>query len=278
LTSSANRFFEVLNNYLQPKNRLAGVLTSNKAKMTEETQHLKRIAAEHVVDFVESGMIVGLGHGSTAIFAVRKIARMLDEGTLDNIRAVPCSQRVEKEAQRLSIPLTTLSKHPVIDVTIDGADEVTEGLDLIKGGGGALLREKIVAQSSRREIIVIDESKLSPLLGTNFTVPVEVVPFGSRTQAAFLKSIGATVSLRQNGDGSSFKTDQGNYIFDCLFAPIENPRQLAQSLNNRAGIVEHGLFISLATDIIVAGKEGVRHLKKKGRERLKIGRYNLFLL
>ena len=264
LTSSANRFFEVLNNYWQLKNWLAGVLTSNKAKMSKETEHLKRIAAEHAVGFVKPGMIVGLGHGSTAIFAVRKIARLLDEGILDNIRAVPCSLQVEKEARRLTIPLTTLSEHPVIDVTIDGADEVTEGMDLIKGGGGALLREKIVAQSSRREIIVVDESKLSPLLGTNFTVPVEVVPFGSRTHAAFLKSIGATVSVRQNGDGSSFKTDQGNYILDCLFGPIEDPRQLAQRLNNRAGIVEHGLFISLATDLIVAGKEGIRHLRQEG--------------
>ena len=229
----------------------------------EETENLKRIAAEHAVGFVESGMVVGLGHGSTTMYAIHKIAQLLDEGILDNILGIPCSLHVEREAERLGIFLTTLSEHSVIDVTIDGADEVTEGMDLIKGGGGALLREKIVAQSSQREIIVIDESKMSPLLGTNFTVPVEVLPFGSRAQAEFLKTIGATVSLRQNGDGSSFKTDQGNYILDCRFAPIEDPRQLAEKINNRAGIVEHGLFISLTTDVIVAGKLGIRHLKKK---------------
>jgi len=138
-----------------------------------------------------------LGHGSTAIFAVQHIAQLLQSDRLRDILGVACSLQVENEARQLGIPLTTLDEHPIIDVTIDGADEVDPNLDLIKGGGGALLREKIVAQASRREIIVIDESKLSPALGTRWPVPVEVIPFGWRTQALYLESVGASVSVRQ---------------------------------------------------------------------------------
>ena len=208
-------------------------------------------------------MVVGLGHGSTAIFAVRRIARLLHEGRLRDIIGVPCSRQVEEDARRLGIPLTTLDEHPVIDLTIDGADEVDPDLNVIKGGGGALLREKIIAQASRREIIVVDESKLSPALGTHWPVPVEVAPFGWRSQAAFLDSLGAEVILRLNSDGSPFDTDQGNLILDCHFGPISDPAQLAARLNERAGIVEHGLFLGSATDVVVAGVEGVRHIKRK---------------
>ncbi len=207
-------------------------------------------------------MVVGLGHGSTAIFAVRRIARLLCEGQLQDILAVPCSLQVKDDVQRLGIPLTTLDQHPVVDLTIDGADEVDPDLNLIKGGGGALLREKIVAQASRREIIVVDESKLSPALGTHWPVPVEVTPFGWRSQAAYLESLGAQPVTRLNSDGSLFKTDQGNLIMDCHFGPISDPAQLAARLNERAGIVEHGLFLGLATDLIVASGEGIRHLKR----------------
>ena len=224
--------------------------------------HLKQKAGWYAVDFVKSGMVVGLGHGSTAIFAVRCIAQLLQEGRLQDVLGVPCSRHVEAEARRLGIPLTTLDEHPVVDVTIDGADEVDPDLNLIKGGGGALLREKIVAQASRREIIVIDESKLSPALGTHWPVPVEVIPFGWRAQAAYLESLGAP-TLRLDADGTPFKTDQGNLILDCNFGPIPDPSQLAGRLNERAGIVEHGLFIGLATDVIVAGAEGVRHLRRE---------------
>jgi len=223
---------------------------------------LKQKAGWYAVDFVKSGMVVGLGHGSTAIFAVRCIAQLLQEGRLQDVLGVPCSRHVEAEARRLGIPLTTLDEHPVVDVTIDGADEVDPDLNLIKGGGGALLREKIVAQASRREIIVIDESKLSPALGTHWPVPVEVIPFGWRAQAAYLESLGAP-TLRLDADGTPFKTDQGNLILDCNFGPIPDPSQLAGRLNERAGIVEHGLFIGLATDVIVAGTEGVRHLRRE---------------
>jgi ribose 5-phosphate isomerase A len=207
-------------------------------------------------------MVLGLGHGSTTMFALKRIAELLNEGVLNDILGVPCSLMVEEEARRLGIPTTTLDEHPTIDLTIDGADEVGPNLDLIKGGGGALLREKIVAQASRREIIVIDESKLSPALGTRWPVPVEIVPFGWRTQALYLESLGADVTLRQGVDKKSFVTEQGNLILDCRFGPLSKPVQLVENLQSRAGIVEHGLFLGLATDVIVAHANGVRHLKR----------------
>jgi len=224
---------------------------------------LKRQAAERAVAYVESGMVVGLGEGSTAAFAVRRIAQLLEEGKLRDILGVPCSRKVEAEARGLGIPLTTLNEHPVIDLTIDGADEVDPDLNMIKGGGGALLREKIVAQASRREIIAVDESKLSPALGTHWPVPVEVVPFGWRTQAAFLESLGAEPVLRLADDGTPFETDQGNLILDCDFGPIPDPAQLALRLKARSGIVEHGLFLELATEVVVAGEVGVRHIRRE---------------
>jgi ribose 5-phosphate isomerase A len=243
--------------------RLATYDLLRSQKLNADIVQFKQQAGWYAVRFVESGMVVGLGHGSTAIFAVRRIARLLHEGRLRDIIGVPCSRQVEEDARRLGIPLTTLDEHPVIDLTIDGADEVDPDLNVIKGGGGALLREKIIAQASRREIIVVDESKLSPALGTHWPVPVEVAPFGWRSQAAFLDSLGAEVILRLNSDGSPFDTDQGNLILDCHFGPISDPAQLAARLNERAGIVEHGLFLGSATDVVVAGVEGVRHLKRK---------------
>jgi len=227
-----------------------------------DVAELKRQAAEYAVQFVASGMVVGLGHGSTAIFAVRRVAELLRAGALRDLLAVPCSSQVEAEARRLGMPLTSLDQHHVIDVTIDGADEVSPGLDLIKGRGGALLHEKIVAQASRREITVVDESKLSPALGTRAPLPVEVVPFGWGAQAAWLESLGARVTPRRNDDGSMFQTDQANFILDCDFGPIPKPAELADQLQARAGIAEHGLFLGLATDVIVAGAGGVRHLKR----------------
>jgi len=228
-----------------------------------KAKKIKKRATEHAVEYVKSGMIVGLGHGSTAAFAVKHIARLLETGGLSNILGIPCSIQVEDEARQLGIPLGTLDEHPVIDVTIDGADEVDPNLDLIKGGGGALLREKIVAQASLREIIVVDESKLSPALGTRWPVPVEVIPFGWRSQISFLEFLGARVSVRQTRDGRRFVTDQGNLILDCNFGPLPQPTQVARELSQRTGIVEHGLFLGLTTDVIVAGKNRVRHLTRK---------------
>jgi ribose 5-phosphate isomerase A len=222
---------------------------------------LKQQAADQVLAYIQSGTIVGLGHGSTSILAVRSLAGKLARGELTGIRGIPCSRVVEAEARRLGIPLTTLEDHPVIDLTFDGADEVDPALNLIKGGGGALLREKIVAQASRREIIIVDESKLSPALGTHWPVPVEVIPFGWRTQAVFLESLGAQVRLRPGDDGTPFGTDQGNLILDCSFGPIGDPVGLGARLDARTGIVAHGLFLGLATEVIVAGAEGIRHLQ-----------------
>ncbi len=207
-------------------------------------------------------MVVGLGHGSTAILAVRRIAQLLHDGQLVDILGVPCSLEVEEEARRLGIPLTTLEEHPVVDLTIDGADEVDPKLDLIKGGGGALLREKIVAQASQREMIVVDKSKLSPALGTRWALPVEVAPFGWRSQQAYIQSLGASVVLRESSDGAPFRTDQGNLLLDCSFGPISEPIRLATKLSQRAGVVEHGLFLGLATDVIVATDQAIRHLKR----------------
>jgi ribose 5-phosphate isomerase A len=231
-------------------------------------QLLKQQAADEVLRYIRSGMIVGLGAGSTAILAVRGLAQKLSRGELTDIQGVPCSRVIEAEARRLGIPLTTLEDHPVIDLTFDGADEVDPALNLIKGGGGALLREKIVALASRREIIIVDESKLSPALGTHWAVPVEVIPFGWRTQAAYLESMGAKVRMRPGENspeysGMPFQTDQGNLILDCDFGPISDPVSLGARMDARTGIVAHGLFLGLATDVIVAGAQGIKHLQRE---------------
>jgi ribose 5-phosphate isomerase A len=152
----------------------------------------------------------------------------------------------------LGIPLTTLNEHPVVDLTIDGADEVDPACNLIKGGGGALLKEKIVAQASRREVIAVDYSKCSDILGRKWGVPIEVLPFGWPGQARFLEELGARVAIRRWEDGPYFTTDQGNYIIDANFGPIADVRALARQLDARAGIVEHGLFLDIAAEVIVA--------------------------
>ncbi|MBN1246613.1 MAG: ribose-5-phosphate isomerase RpiA [Anaerolineae bacterium] len=218
---------------------------------------LKRMAGEYAVCYVTSGMVVGLGHGSTAIHAIRKIAALLKSEELQNIRCIPCSDEVARTAERLCIPLTTLEAHPVIDVTIDGADEVDPEGNVIKGGGGALVREKIVAQATRREIIVVDESKLSPVLGTQWAVPVAVVPFGWSSQTAYLRGLGAEVTLRTAPDGEPVTTDEGNLLLDCDFGPIEDLAALDRAMTARAGIVGHGLFFGLVSDVVIAGPGGV---------------------
>jgi len=226
------------------------------------TTSLKQKAAEHAVSFVEDGMVVGLGVGSTAVFAVEKIGKLIRSSQLSGVLGIPCSHAVQQHALQLGIPLTTLEKNPQIDLTIDGADEADRSLNLIKGGGGALLREKIVAQASRREIIVVDHTKVSDRLGTNWVLPIEVLPFGWGTHMIFLESLGGTPKLRSDKDGNPYLTDQKNYIVDCDFGPIENPSQLAEQLNSRTGIVDHGLFLDLATDLIIASNEDLVHLTR----------------
>jgi ribose 5-phosphate isomerase A len=227
-----------------------------------EVERWKREAAEAAVELVRPGMILGLGHGSTARYALLKIAELLRTGKLWDIQGVPCSKKVEEEARALGIPLTTLEDHPELDLTIDGADEIDPKLNVIKGGGGAMLREKIVAQATKYQVIVADETKLSPRLGTKATVPVEVLPFGWRTQVQFLEGLGAQVKLRLNPDGSPFLTDQGNYVLDCNFGPIADAEALARELGRRAGILGHGLFLGLVDEVFVAGPSGLRRLRR----------------
>ncbi len=231
----------------------------------EKQDKLKRKAAYDAVQLVESGMIVGLGTGSTTAFAVKRIGERLKSGDLKNIIGIPTSTRTEKLARDLDIPLATLDDQPEIHLTIDGADEVDPDLNLIKGGGGALLREKVVAQASRQNIIIVDESKLSPCLGTRWALPVEVIPFAAKTEENFLKSLGASVTLRRDADGQPYKTDQNNFILDADFGEMSNPGALATRLSERAGIAEHGLFLGLASEVIVAAEGDIRHLKSKNK-------------
>lgn len=217
---------------------------------------LKRIAAEAAVDEVKSGMVVGLGTGSTATFAIVRLARLLRTGELSDIVGIPSSVPTYDLASSLGIPLATFAEYEAIDINIDGADEVDGKLNLIKGGGGALLQEKILAQASRRNIIVVDEGKMSEKLGLNFALPVEVVPFALHTEKRFLESLGATVNLRENVISKPFRTDHRNLILDARFPVIEDPHALAQALDRRAGVVEHGLFLDLASEVIVGGWDG----------------------
>jgi ribose 5-phosphate isomerase A len=230
--------------------------------LVDSVTRLKQQAADRAVELVHSGMVLGLGEGSTALLAVRRIGELVQAGKLTSVVGIPASERMHAEGLRLGIPLGTLADHPVIDLTIDGADEVDPQFDLIKGGGGALLREKIVAQATRREIIIVDDSKIVQQLGTTWAVPVEVIPFGWQSQAAFLESLGATVTQRQH-DGVAYQTDQGNYILDCNFGPINDAHTLGAQMKARTGIVEHGLFLNLATDVIVASPDGVRHMQRE---------------
>ena len=228
--------------------------------MSSDPNQQKQLAADHAASYVQSGMVIGLGTGATATLFVRRLAERMARGELTNLVGIPTSSQIETEAKRLNFPLTTLEEQPVIDLTVDGADEVDPHLNLIKGGGGALLREKIVAQASKREVIIVDEAKLSPVLGTKWHVPIEVIPFGWRTQAAYLTALGAKVVLRVGKDGAPFITDQGNYILDSHFGQIADPAALAHTLNQRVGLVEHGLFIKLVQEVIVGTAQGVRIL------------------
>lgn len=225
--------------------------------MEQDTVPLKQQAAYRAVEFIASGMVVGLGTGTTALWGVRRLAELLQGGQLRDIAGIPTSRQTEDAARQLGIPLTTLEQHSQVDLTIDGADEVDPQLNLIKGGGGALLREKIVAQASRRLVIAVDASKLSPVLGARWPVPVEVVPFGWQTQVHYLESLGAQVELRRQRDGAPFQTDQGNLILDANFGPIPDAAQLAGQLERRAGIAGHGLFLAMADAVIIGHREGV---------------------
>lgn len=227
------------------------------------TENYKQMAGEYAAEhFVESGMTVGLGHGSTAIWATRWIAHALKDGALTGVKGIPASKTVEREATELGVPLISLDECPVIDVTIDGADEADPNLNLIKGGGGALLVEKIIAQASKREVIIADYTKISDCIGTKWAVPIEVIPTGWRNHQAFLAEMGGEGGLRLLDSGEPFRTDHGNYIIDWRFGVLTDPYSIAAELKTRAGIVEHGMFLGLANDLIIAGPEGIKHLTR----------------
>ena len=223
---------------------------------------LKREAGLAAVDFVESSMVLGLGTGSTTRFALEEIGRRIKSGKLKDIVGIPSSIQTEKIAGQLGINLTTFDELQVLDLTIDGADEVDPELNLIKGGGGALLREKILAQASRRNIMIVDESKLSPRLGTHWPVPIEAIPFAWKLVEKFLFSLGGEVRLRMKDDGNPYTTDQDNFILDTKFGPISDLEGLASNLSKKAGIVEYGLFLGTASEVIVAGENGIRFLRR----------------
>ena len=220
----------------------------------------KQAAANAAVTQLESGMIVGLGSGSTATLAIAAMGKRVAQENL-RIIGISTSEKSSAHARRAGIPLSTLGEHPRIDVTIDGADEVEMGpLNLIKGGGGDLLREKIVASSSARLVIIVDQTKLVDRLGSGFDVPVEVEPFGWQTTRDRLKQLRGVPTLRLTPDGRTFITDGGHYILDIAFGAIESPADLDAKLNGVVGVIEHGLFIGLASQVIVGGAKGVRML------------------
>src|SRR5215468_1827275 len=225
----------------------------------DDRSRLKRAAAEAGVELVQDGMIVGLGTGSTAAFAVEALARRYRQGL--RFLGISTSEQTAAQAMAAGIPLTSLAEHRQIDLTIDGADEVERGtLNLIKGLGGALLREKIVAAASRRLAIVVDSAKLVDRLGANAPVPVEVVAFGLDATQAALEVLGASVRLRLSPAGDPFLTDGGNRILNCGFGPIADPARLEERIKRLVGVIESGLFISRADPVFVADLAGVHRL------------------
>lgn len=223
----------------------------------------KQRAAEAAVSFVASGMTIGLGTGSTAECFLQALADALQAGRLRQVRGIPTSRQSQRRAIELGIPLVSLDQYPRPDVTIDGADEIDPELNLIKGLGGALLREKIVAQNSRQLIIIADATKVVGKLGTKVPLPVEVAGFGHETHEAFLRGLGAAPVLRRSADGQVFETDNGNRIYDCRFAQgIDDPATLDRLLGQRAGIVESGLFLGMATRALVADEREVKEMTK----------------
>ncbi len=219
----------------------------------------KEAAGRASLKFVHDGNVVGLGTGSTAAYAVRGLGEKVAAGL--KISGIPTSVKTAELARSLGIPLTTFDETQVIDVTIDGADEFDPHLNLTKGGGGALLREKIIASASKQVVIIADSSKQVTVLG-KFPLPVEVIPFAEALVAKKISALGATVKLRQRADGKTFITDEGHHILDCHFGQIPDPPSLARKLSDMPGIVEHGLFIGMASVVLLAKGNNVQELRK----------------
>lgn len=222
------------------------------------TEHQKKIAAEKATEEVKNGMVIGLGTGSTVYYALLKLGEMIQDGL--NIIGIPTSEGTEKIATEQNIPLTALSKHPTIELTIDGADEVDAHLNLIKGGGAALVREKIIANASNRIVIVVDESKVSQVLGTTFALPVEIIKFGWEATQREVDKVCGKSDLR-GGIDNPLITDNGNYILDCNFAGIPEPEKVELQLNNIPGVVENGIFVDRADKVIIGTPNGIKYME-----------------
>jgi len=219
----------------------------------------KRRAAEAALKFISDGMVVGLGTGTTADEFLQALSAAIKAGKLRGIKGIPTSQRSQQRAEELNIPLLGLSDSTMPDVTVDGADEIAPGLDLIKGLGGALLREKVVAQNSKKLVIIADSQKVVASLGTRSALPVEVVQFAHEIQEGFLRGLGAEPVLRRDKLGKPVVTDNGNFIYDCRFpGGILNPADLEQKMRSRAGIVETGLFLRMASVALIADEHAVQ--------------------
>ena len=219
----------------------------------------KEAAARASLAFVKDGQVVGLGTGSTAAYFIQLLGEQVKKGL--RIRGIPTSVRSGELATRLGIPLTTLDECQEIDVTVDGADEVDPQLRLIKGGGGALLREKIVASATKQLVIVADATKRVPVLG-KFPLPVEVIKFAQALVAKEIAALGAQVSVRTGADGKPFVTDEHNHILDCRFGQIPDADGLARKLSDMPGVVEHGLFIGMASVVLFARGDGIVELRR----------------
>lgn len=222
------------------------------------SEDLKRLAGEAAVARATDGMVVGLGTGSTVAYAIRRLADVVRAQDW-KILCVPTSLATERLAREVGLSLVSLEEVDGVDIAIDGADEVDPNLNLIKGGGGAHFREKVVARAARSVVIVVDGSKLVPVLGTRTPVPVEVHPFGWRQTKQALESLWCTSTLRLQ-EGEPMHTDNGNFILDCKFGPIPKPAKLEREINNVPGVLENGLFVGLADEVLVAGSEGLRTL------------------
>ena len=224
----------------------------------------KEAAGRAAAKLVRDGDVVGLGTGSTAYFAVIALGERVKTGL--EIIGIPTSVKTGDLARQLGIPLTTLDEHPVIDITIDGADEVDPKLNLIKGGGGALLREKVVASASKKMVVVADSGKVVRVLG-KFPLPVEVIAFARTVVEQKIRALGGAPKLRLKPDGSVFVTDNGNQILDCSFEEIADPAALARALSDTPGVLEHGLFIGLASFAIVGRGNTVEEIRLKPERR-----------
>jgi len=223
----------------------------------------KQLAAEAALSYIKSGMVVGLGTGSTAKLFIAALGAAMQAGKLTDIRGIPTSKRSDEQGRSLGIPIVTHAQCPLADVTVDGADEVDPNLDLVKGLGGALLREKVVAQNSKKLIIVADSSKKVTYLGTHAPLPVEVCQFGFESHVPFFLSLGADPMLRKGDGDKPYITDNGNFIYDCKFTRIEDPRALEAKLKSRAGLVETGLFVNMASVVLIATDKDVETLVRR---------------